>query len=158
MSTPQTKLQQNIKIGKVAVKKSIQEQTKEAWNERVHRLTMQGDFINLLIEEESSIMWQSMIRRMPRKVMSFALRLCTNFLNSPDNLVRWGKKKIGCCPLCSSVNGTLAHIVNFCSVALKQGQYTWRPDSVLFHITSSVKSLATENTQVIAVLEGFRVN
>ena len=156
--TSQTTLQQNIKIAKVAIKKSIQEQTKEAWNERVQRLTMQGDFTNLLIEEESSVMWQSMIRRMPRNVLSFATRLCTNSLNSPDNLVRWGKKRIGSCPLCSSTSGTLAHIVNFCPIALKQGRYTWRHDSVLLHTTKMMKSLATENTEVFSDLEGYRVN
>ena len=119
---------------------------------------MQGDFLNLLIEEEQSITWRSIIRNMPRNVMSFATRLCTNSLNSPDNLVRWGKRKMGTCPLCASPHGTLAHITNFCPVALQQGRYTWRHDSVLQHLTSQIKDLVTKQTEVFADLEGHQIN
>ena len=157
-TTSQTTLRQNIKSAKFAVKKSVQDQVKDTWNKKVHQLLMQGDFASLLIEEENSITWQSIVRNMPRNVMSFAARLSTNSLNSPDNLVRWGKRKLGRCPLCNATNGTLAHIVNFCSVSLNQGRYTWRHDSVLSHITSTVKSLATNQTEVFADLPSRKVN
>ena len=67
-------------------------------------LTMQGDFANLLIEDKESVTWQSVMRQMPRHVLAFAARLSTNSLNSPDNLARWGKRKIG--PLYKAKNGT----------------------------------------------------
>ena len=143
---------------KRAVKKSLNETVMEKWNVKVKQLTMQGDFLGLLAEEQQSMTWQSVIRKMPRNVMAFATRLCTNSLNSPDNLVRWGKRKMGACPLCSCPNRTLAHITNFCPVALQQGRYTWRHDSVLQQITSIVKSLATKDTEVYADLEGLQIN
>ena len=113
---------------------------------------------NLLIEENESITWQSIIRSMPRNVMSFAARLATNSLASPDNLRRWGKRKFSFCPLCSSPSCTLAHITNFCPVALNQGRYTWRHDSVLSYITHFVKSQATSSTQVFADIPGHQIN
>ena len=61
---------------------------------------MQVDLAGLFIEEEQSVTWQSVARKMPRNVMAFAARLATNSLASPDNLKRWGKRKMGVCPLC----------------------------------------------------------
>ena len=153
-----TTLKRNILAAKKAVKKSVSEDIMEKWNDKVKLLTMQGDFLGLLAEEQQCITWQSIIRKMPRNVMAFATRLCTNSLNSPDNLVRWGKRKMGACPLCSCPNGTLGHITNFCPVALQQGRYTWRHNNVLQQITSSVKHLATEDTVVYADLEGLQTN
>ena len=95
---------------------------------------------------------------MPRNVMSFAARLSTNSLATPSNLVRWGKRKMGSCPLCSYQNATLAHITNVCPVSLQQGRFTWRHDSVLQHVTKTVKSFSTENTEIFADLEGWRIN
>ena len=93
-----TTLRQSISLAKPAVKLSVQETVKDAWNNKVRKLTMQGEFVSLLIEEKESVTWQSVIRKMPRNVMSFASRLSTSSLNSPDNLVRWDKRKIGSCP------------------------------------------------------------
>ena len=90
--------------------------------------------------------------------MSFAARLSTNSLASPDNLRRWGKQKMGICPLCASPNATLAHITNMCTVALNQGRFTWRHNSVLLQIASTVKSLATGETEVFSDLPSFQVN
>ena len=93
-----TSLKQRILSEKREVKSSIKEEIEDTWNTKVRSPTMQGDFVKLLIEEEQSVTWQSIIRKMPRNVMSFAARLCTNSLNSPDNLVRWGKRNMSACP------------------------------------------------------------
>ena len=86
-------------------------------------LTMQGEFTQLLVDEEENVMWQSVVRNVPRGVLSFALRSATNSLPSPDNLRRWGKRNVSTCPLCLN-HGTLQHILNFCSVSLNQGRFT----------------------------------
>ena len=119
---------------------------------------MQGDFAKLLVEEKQSVTWQNIARKVPRNVMAFAARLSTNSLASPNNLKRWGKRKIGTCPLCSSPNGTLARITNMFTIALNQGQFIWRHNSVLLHITTIVKSLATCVTEMFADLRNFQVN
>ena len=130
------------------VKKSITEDIKDTWNGKVKKLLMQGDFASLLIEEKQCVTWQSIARKVPRNVMSFAARLSTNSLASLDNLRRWGKRKMGTCPLCGSPNATLAHITHMCNVELNQKRFTWRHDSVLLEIASIVKNLATEGTEV----------
>ena len=84
----------------------------------------------------------------------FATRLGTNSLPSPDNLKRWGKRKISTCPLNKNPSGTLAHIVNICSVALKQQKFTWRHDSILQHITSEIKKLAPSSVEIFCDLPG----
>ena len=65
---------------------------------------------------------------------------------------------MGFCPLCSNRNATLFHIVNFCPVWLQQGRFTWKHDSVLQHITKTIKNLSTPNTDVYADLDGWRTN
>ena len=150
--------QKHIKSGKVAVRQEIKEEINTIWNDKVSKLVMQGNFTALLIAEQESITWQSIIRSMPRNVMAFAARLATNSLASPDNLKRWGKRKFSSCPLCSSPSCTLAHITNFCPVALNQGRYTWRHDSVLSHITNIIKSQTTSSTQIFADIPGHQIN
>jgi hypothetical protein len=119
---------------------------------------MQGEFTQLSIGEKESATWQSIVRNVPRNAMSFAARLSMNALATPDNLVRWGKIKMEVCPLCSCLNGTLAHITNICTVALNQGRFTWRHDSVLHYLTKVVKSFTAESTEVFADLPKFRIN
>ena len=142
-------------MAKRKVVKSVKEEVKDNWKNKLEKLTMQGDFAKLLEEEKQSVTWQSIARKVPRNVMAFAARLSTNSLASPDNLKRWGKRKMGTCPLCGSPNGTLAHITNMCTTALNQGRFTWRHDSVLLHITTVVKSLVAHDTEVFADLPNF---
>ena len=79
---------QSTNRAKGALKKTINEEIKIKWNTTVRQLTMQGDFANLLIQEDESVTWQSIARKMPHNVMSFAARLSLNTLASPDNLKR----------------------------------------------------------------------
>ena len=149
---------QTITTAKRKVYKSISEEIKENWKNKIEPLAMQGDFAKLLQEEKECVTWQSIARKVPRNVMAFAARLSTNSLASPDNLKRWGKRKMGTCPLCSATNATLAHITNMCTVALNQGRFSWRHDSVLLQITKIVKSLATRGTEVFSDLPDFQIN
>ena len=147
-----------IKKAKIGVKRAINEEVKEKWNTCVRKLTLQGEFTKLLIEEKESVTWQSIIRKMPRNVMSFAARMSTNSLATPSNLVRWGKRRMGTCPLCSYPNATLAHITNVCPVSLKQGRFTWRHNSVLSYALIVIKSQLTRGTEVYADIEGWQIN
>ena len=90
--------------------------------------------------------------------MSFAARMSTNSLATPSNLVRWGKRRMGTCPLCSYPNATLAHITNICPVSLKQGRFTWRHNSVLSYALIVIKSQLTRGTEVYADIEGWQIN
>ena len=50
-----------IKKAKIGVKHAINEEVKEKWNTYVRKLTLQGEFTKLLIEEKESVTWQSII-------------------------------------------------------------------------------------------------
>jgi hypothetical protein len=92
---------------------------------------MQGDYLNLLIEEDSNITWKSFIWNVPRGVVKFALNAGLNTLPSADNLKRWGKRTSDICKICNLGKQTLNHILSSCSISLEEGRYTWRHDSVL---------------------------
>lgn len=151
-------LRTELPKAKLAVKKSVNEEILETWNNKVQKLLVQGEFTKLLIEQEESVTWQSIIRGLPRNILAFAARLATDSLPSPSNLKRWGKRVMSTCPLCSCPHGTLAHIINFCPVSLNQGRYTWRHDSVLNHLYDQVKAEATGDIEIFSDLPGKGIN
>ena len=61
-----------------------------------------------------------------------------NWVRTPDLLQLWGFKTSACCKLCPSEKCTLHHILSNCPTALKQKRYTWRHDSVLYHIKAAL--------------------
>ena len=61
------------------------------------------------------------------------------------------------CPLCSN-HGTLEHILNFCSVSLTQGRYTWRHNSVLNHIANTIQQHKPSNLEVFSDIAGLDIN
>ena len=152
-----TSVRHEIPKAKQATKQSIQEFTLEQWNSKVEQLVMQGDFTKLLIEEKENITWKSIIYNIPKGVLSFALNSTTNTLPTPDNLRRWGKRVVSVCPLCSN-QGTLEHILNFCSVALTQGRYTWRHNTVLNHIANFIIQNKPPDLEVYCDISGLDLN
>ena len=154
----ESSMRHEIPKAKAAIKQSVNQDILTAWNDKVSKLTMQGEFTQLLIEEEESVTWQSIVRGLPRNIMSFCVKLASNALPSPDNLRRWGKRVMATCPLCSCPNGTLAHIINFCPVALNQGRYTWRHDSLLNFLYGEIKSVAPSEVEVYSDLSGHMIN
>ena len=140
---------------KKAVKESISKEILETWNNKVNKLTVQGEFTKLLIEEKESVTWQSIVRGLPRNILAFTIRLATDSLPSPANLRRWGKRVLATCPLCSCPQGTLAHIINFCPVSLNQGRMTWRHDSIFF---SEIKLVIPEGVEMYSDLKGHMIN
>ena len=65
-------LKQCIHRNKIILKKTISEEIEDTWNNKVRKLTMQGDFTSLLIEEDTSVTGQSIVKKMPRNVIAFA--------------------------------------------------------------------------------------
>ena len=139
------------------MKETIKEETLNKWNSKVKDLTMQGDFIQILAEEQENVTWKSIAYNVPKGILPFALKACTNSLNTPDNLKRWGERKFSKCDLCGN-HGTLEHILNFCSISLNQGRTKWRHDSVLKHFTSILQQAKPVNIEMFADLPGHWMN
>jgi hypothetical protein len=112
-----------------------------------------------LKEEENDISWKSIIHAVPRVVMSWAVRSCTNSLATPDNLARWGKPVDPKCNMqgCSD-NATHGHILSNCQIMVNQGRYTYRHDSCLNFLYKTLKQDIPNDIEIYADLEGCRVN
>ncbi|XP_078700698.1 uncharacterized protein LOC144927246 [Branchiostoma floridae x Branchiostoma belcheri] len=116
--------------------------------EKCRSLQVQGNWVELVIQEQSDLKWKSSLCNTPRGVFEFALNGMLNWLPTADNLVRWGKVLSPKCPLCKG-RQTLRHVLNMCPVALKD-RYTWRHNSVLMELVSTLKLWhAKSNPEVI---------
>jgi len=64
-------------------------------------------------------------------LIDFVLNAQINSVRTPDMLKLWGYIDSAACVLGSVPKCTLHHILVNCTLALDQGRYTWRHDSVL---------------------------
>ena len=149
---------------KEAAKDQVQFIYLEKWNEKVKKLIIQGDFLNLLISEQSNVSWKSIIYGVPRGVMQFAMRSSTNTLATSDNLKRWKKVASDTCKMCLKPNcrpskATLFHILNHCEAFLGEHErYVFRHNSILSYITQTLKENTPDNIAIYADLDGHKVN
>ena len=137
----------SVQNAKKFMRDELKKQTICDWNTRVRKLTFQGDFTKLQIDEKENVFWKSFANNIPKGVLSFTLKACSNGLNTPDNLKRWGIRKINKCELCGNPS-SLKHILNWCPKALKEGRFTWRHNSVLSHFAKALKKNAPEGLEV----------
>ena len=91
----------------------------------------------------------------PQGVLKFAINAGINTLPTFDNLRRWGKRVNDRCPFCGNVQ-TLAHVLNICSVALEQGRFTWRHNSVLLSIIEFIRPILNDGFSLFSDLPGFQ--
>ena len=73
---------------KKAVTQIVASQYKDKANKKAADIPFQGELLTLLGQEQSDITWKSLIYSVPRGVMSWAVRACTNILGTKDNLAR----------------------------------------------------------------------
>ena len=161
ISEPTTESESDKRIliykAKKAMNQSLKEETLATWNNKVKKLTLQGEFLNLLIEEQTNVTWQSICNNIPKGVLSFALKASVNGLNTPDNLKRWGIRKMDKCDICGNY-ANLEHILNWCNTALSQGRLKWRHDSVLHHMTSEINKVKQTEVTIYTDIPGQTIN
>ena len=73
-------------------------------------------------------------------------------LPSPTNLKRWHITTEADCSLCSVKVCTTAHVLSGCKVALSQGRYTFRHDSILRVLRNSLSKFLSSMSPVKACL------
>ena len=116
---------------------------------------MQGDFLGLLIEEDTNLTWKSFLWGLPRGVAKFALNAGLNTLPTGDNLRRWGKRATDACKVCRGTGRqTLHHLLSSCSASLEQGRYTFRHDSVLRTISDFLRGKLEIGCEMFSDLAG----
>ena len=102
-------------------------------------LIKQGEFLQLAIDQKLDITWQSYVHNLSKGTMKFLLNASINTLPTQDNLKLWNKSFSDKCHLCGNKDSCL-HTLAGCPVALTQGRFTWRHDSVISYIVSCVDS------------------
>ena len=139
------------------VQRRIQAQTDEYWSGKIRSLIMQGNFLSLLIEEDSNVTWKSYLWNMPRGVVKFALNSSLETLPTADNLKRWGKRASDLCLICNGQGKqTLNHVLSSCNVSLNQGRFTWRHDSVLKTLLAFISGKVCDGFSLFADIAGFK--
>ena len=140
--------QQHFQVNKSSAKmdrhntlRRIERDDEEARLTHCYGYAIQGDWLNFDAVLKADLSWNSLIYSIPQELLKFLLNSTHNVLPTSDNLRRWGKTTVDlrCC-LCGFSNPTLKHILNGCSMALKQGRYTWRHDSILLHLSGELHS------------------
>ena len=143
------------KLLKGKIQAGVQNRVSNFWREKVGSYVMQGDYLALHMEEQSCLSWKSFLWDIPQGVLKFAINAGINTLPSGDNLKRWGKRVSDRCGFCGNVQ-TLAHILTNCSVALEQGRFTWRHDSILRSIIAFMDGKLRPGFRLFSDLEGFQ--
>ena len=128
---------------------------------KLQLLIVQGRWLEWTDVMNSDLPWRRLIHGIDDGELSFTLRAITYTLPTPDNLRRGGQQTTDpACPLCGR-HATPRHIWNGCSIALRQGRYTWRHDNVLRilkrHLTDFWEALQRENNHPPANLPFIHV-
>ena len=140
-----------------ATKDKVNQIFRDKAEHEAERLPFQGSMISLMAQEKEDISWQSVIYRVPRGVMAWAVRAGTQSLATPDNLARWGVKvDVKCLMEGCSATATLGHILNNCDKCLERFRY--RHDSCLNYLLSKLVQNKPKEMTVLADLPGWREN
>ena len=124
------------------------------WDDNLHKLSVQSKFLNACDLEKSNRVWARILDGLPAKQLSFILRASSDTLPTPLNQRRWRMRVDAACDLCKSRSPTVLHILNFCPIALNQQRFTWRHDSVLLKLFSSLRSFLGEGEALYVDLPG----
>ena len=111
--------------------------SEEEMSEHVKTLMKQGDFLQIGLAERGDVIWRSFIYNMKKGTLTFYLNSVSHTSPTGNNLLQWGKATSDRCKLCQN-RETTCHVLNGCKVALDQGKYTWRHDSILQYVADSL--------------------
>ena len=84
--------------------------------------------------------WSSVQSNLPKNVFNFTVRYMNNTLATRKNLLLWKLSQTSDCSFCL-LPESLLHVVAGCKVYLEEGRYTWRHNSVLNFVASSLQCI-----------------
>ena len=100
------------------------------WESKFETLTVQNKSLDIVPLEHACPLWKRLMYGLPKKQLSLLHAGCDT-LPTPMDLARWNIITSPKCALCQASQPTTNHILTGCPIALDQGRYTWRHDSVL---------------------------
>ena len=107
-----------------------------------HHLISQGSFFSSIMKHSTSSLnslWSSVQSKLPRNIFNFTIKYINNTLPTRKNLLKWGISSTSECSFCFEPE-SLLHVVAGCKTYLCEGRFTWRHDSVLSLIASTIQS------------------
>ena len=120
-----------------------------------NNLISQGSFFSNIIKNSTlafNSLWSSVQSKLPKGIFNCTVRYINNSLPTRKNLVKWGLSSSPDCSFCSCPE-SLLHVISGCKAYLDEGRFTWRHNSVLNFITSSL--LNVERSKLHVDLPGF---
>ena len=127
--------------GQEAVKSAVRSDESENIYEKAKSLLKQGRFLEMTLLEKSDAAWKSFIYQLPQGTMKWILNSAIDTLPTLSNLKKWGKVSSDICKICNVRRETLAHITNNCEVALNQGRWNFRHDSILNFVSNCIERM-----------------
>ena len=127
------------------VSKAAKEIEEENSFARAVQLQVQGQWTRWTNYVQNDLSWKTILA-MPQSLLSFCLGATFDTLPSPSNLQRWHITTEPSCFLCGKEICTAAHILGACKVALSQGRFTFRHDSVLTDLTDTLNAFIANLT------------
>jgi len=104
-------------------------------------------------DNKFNVTWKSALNNLPRNIYNFTVRYLNNTLANATNCFIWKTKSSPFCHYCSN-RQTLGHVVGGCQTFLEEKRYTWRHNSVLQNIASSIPR--DNLTELFVDLVGFQ--
>ena len=118
-------------------------------------LTSQGSLLSHLFNQnlpQINKLWSKVQSSMPQNIFNFTIRYLNNTLATQKNLKKWNLSQTSDCSFCF-LPETLLHVVAGCKTYLEQGRYTWRHNSILNFLATSLK--AVNESTIYADIPGF---
>ena len=118
-------------------------------------LTYQGSLLSHLFNQDLpqiTKLWSKVQGSMPQNIFNFTIRYLNNTLVTQKNLKNWNLSHTSDCSFCF-LPETLLHVVAGCKTYLEQGRYTWRHNSILNFLTTSLK--AVNESTIYADIPGY---
>ena len=139
--------------------KSIhRDQREEMWSSKLNTLAVQSKYSEACTLEKENSVWSRNVDGLPAGQLSFILCAASDTLPTPLNLKHWKYRLDAKCHLCGSNRPTTAHILNGCPIALEQGRYTRRHDSVLLKLLKGLKRMLQPVDKLYGDLTGYWAN
>ena len=121
----------------------------------IHNLPSQGALLSFLLDHSFKKLhgiWSLAQSNLPTNIFNFTIKYLNNTLPTRKNLNLWKLSQSSDCQFCL-LPETLLHVVAGCKVYLEQGRYTWRHNSVLNFLATSLK--VVEGSSMYADIPGF---
>ena len=136
---------------------SLPLQREESVWDRFMKLKKENCVIKALEHEVSKYRikdWQLVSSSLPKNIFAFCRRGLILALPTNVNMCLWKMANSNLCQLCHQTQ-TQLHTVSMCNVALKDGRFTWRHNSVLYTLYHYISALSSQtNTNVFVDLLG----